>query len=327
MSYGKINVVSDLETSVLRSQECSSPIRFEYSTEPAEADYHVIMGITRELRIPNIPARTIFIVQEPPEVQRFDAVALSHYGRVLAPRFRYLRSLMNRVDEVGLLPWRVGIRIEQGPPKVVRTADDLRQSPSPTNQQISVVTSGKSRTPDQVKRLRLIDFLSKRLPELEIYGRDSRVIDDKADALESSRFHLALENAKHPNYWSEKLADPILMKNITFYSGGNGWQRFFRSETALVEIDVASPKNSYEIIRRSLDTISYDEAEPALVENQSRIFEKYTLHHAILRTIAKTPSGVTSLRKSDFHIPAHKARRQHLSDQFHRTLHRHRARN
>ena len=305
-----INFVSDEDASFLAREEPDSSDRFIYTRDPQEADWHVVLGSTRELRIPNSAERTFFVVQEPPEIRKFDHAALALYGAVLSPPFRYLRRLDNLVQEVGLLPWRVGISIENPEPTIRASRADLEVDFLPTENRVSVVTSGKSQTRQQIGRLRLIEYLMSRLPELEVYGRDSQLVQDKAEALKLNRFHIALENSSHLNYWTEKLTDPILMQTIVFYSGRNGWQHYFRGDGAILEIDVNRPKLTYELIRRTLDSCDYGAMYPTLRENKNRVLRQYNLHQAVLRTVRSTHlRGMGGSSSASFRVRKHRRKR------------------
>ncbi len=286
-----VNVVSDIDPELLRRQEPPSSLGFTYSPEPINADWSVVLGVTRSLALPNPRARCFFIATEPPDVMEYDLAALSHYGLVIAGQFRYLRSLSTLSVCTGLLPWRVGIAIEQHHPTVTMSRADFLELPLPTKPTISVVTSDKALTSTQVRRLRLIDFLAKHMPELQVFGRDVRLVNDKADALRMSQFHLALENCRQPRFWTEKLSDPILMGNVTFYSGGNDWRRDFPGESAIFEIDVDHPSRAYRQIRSTLDGFVHEDHFPEILANRTKVLDHANLHSAIERAIAGQSPG------------------------------------
>jgi hypothetical protein len=64
-------------------------------------------------------------------------------------------------------------------------------------------------------------------PELKIYGRGINPVPDKYEVLRKFRYHLALENCVQDDYWSEKLADPILALNKVFYYGASNVNKYF----------------------------------------------------------------------------------------------------
>lgn len=249
------------------------------------ADWTVVVGLTRALDLPNPHERCIFIATEPPEVMLYDRRCLSHYGTVVAGQFRYLRSLPVLRVHTGLLPWRVGVAIEQESPEITMTRNDFLALPPAADRSLSVVTSDKSFTSAQVKRLRLIEYLSKRIPEIKVYGRSFRLVSDKADPLRLSQFHLALENCRQSRFWTEKLSDPILMGAVTLYSGGNGWRVDFPTTRAIVEIDVDHPTRAYDQVRKILDTFSYDQHLEDLRANRREILERLNLHAVIDKVV------------------------------------------
>jgi len=300
-------VISDIQPELLRRQEPHSTLEFEYSPDPVPADWSIVLGVTRSLTLPNPRERCFFIATEPPDVMEYDLNILSQYGMVIAGRFRYLRALPTLSVHAGLLPWRVGIAIEQEQPMVTMSRGDFLKLQPPTKRVISVVTSDKALTSTQVRRLRLIDFLAKRLPELEVFGRDVRLVNDKADALRMNQFHLALENCRQPRFWTEKLSDPILMGNVTFYSGGNEWKRDFPGKSAIIEIDVDHPSRAYRQICSTLDDCSYDASYPEILANRAIVLNQANLHAAIERVVASQMSTVRPPGIS--YLSAHRHRR------------------
>lgn len=279
-----------MDETMLRRQEPKTQFEFVYSQEPVEADWHVIYDRVDEILVPNITSRCLFMVGEPPELRRYDTSVLSRYGSVISAPFGYMRRLKNLRAATGLLPWRVGIAIENQNPIVTMTRGDLMSIESPTSDTVSVVTSQKAMTKHQVRRLKLIDYLLARIPEMSVFGRDTNLIQDKADALRASKYHLALENCQQNGFWTEKLSDPILMEAVTFYSGHNGWENDFAKNGGILEINVGNPASVYELLRKSLDSDYYSQVRSSLVANKQKVMTSRNVHGAIVHALAGLPT-------------------------------------
>ena len=290
---------------VLRRQEPNSALEFVYSSEPVSADWHVVVDVCDAMFVPNSRERVVFVATEPPDVREYDPRVLKDYGGVLSAPFRYLRELPRLYPATGLLPWRVGIDLEFDGPIVNLDRSALVRVARPQEHTISVVTSEKAKTRTQVLRLKLLDYLTKKIPEMRVFGRDSITLNDKADVLLKSRFHLALENCMEEMFWTEKLSDPILMRNITFYSGQNSWQRDFIGGNAIIEIDLECHACAYRVIRQGLDQIDYGSVLHALDENKRRVMSQLNLHHVVERYIRRQFASYSRSARGPTTIPQH----------------------
>lgn len=279
-----VNIVSEVPGEVWRRElDPSLRVRFHYSSKPQPADWHVVYGLTTDLAIPNVRGRTIFVTPEPPAVVHYDRRVLRRYGLVVTGGFRYLARMPNTLVRTGLLPWRLGVAYEVGNVQPALSRADILEARLPTEDRVTVVTSLKSQTPHQRDRLRLLDFLARRIPELEVYGRDRAAIADKATALRKGRYHLALENCAERFFWTEKLADPLLLRNFTFYSGSPDIAADFNMRS-IRQIDVNDHEASYATIRRSLDNDDFSKSGDALSENRDSVLNRANLQ-AVLESI------------------------------------------
>lgn len=312
ISKPTINLISRMSPSILIRQEPVSSFTYIYSESPVEADWHVVIDITEEMFLPNVKNRCLFVVAEPPEIRQYDTYALAEYGLVLSAPFKYLKKMENLKVETGLLPWRIGIGIERESPSINLSCDEIARLNPAKIDSLTVVTSNKAYTKQQIHRLRLIDFLSSRIPEMQVFGRDTVPVDDKADALVTSRYHLALENCTQDKFWTEKLSDPILTENITFYSGHNLWRCDFPGWGAIHEVDVSKPRNAYAAIRRVLDSGQYERVIPILKKNKNRVLHDLNLHKAIERAIIAQSPRDTELEGRTTYVPTHRSRRDRL---------------
>jgi hypothetical protein len=276
-----VNVVSCMPEVVLKRQEPTSSFQFVYSSAPVPADWHVIVDFCEVMSVPNKPERTMFVATEPPDVREYDLRVLKGYGGVLSAPFGYLRGLPNLAPASGVLPWRVGIDLEFGKLRVNLDRDSILLTEAPQEDILSVVTSEKANTRIQIMRLKLLDYLMKKMPDMEVFGRNFITVNDKAEILRRSRFHLALENCMENMFWTEKLSDPILMQNVTFYSGRNNWQNDFLGGNAIIEISLRDFRDTYQVIRRGLDSIDYKGTRDALMENKARVMSKLNFHHVV----------------------------------------------
>lgn len=302
----RINVISQMPESYLKHQEPDTVYEYVYSQDPVPADWHVVVDSTERMSLPNSSAKCIFVATEPPEIREYSRGVLKEYGQVLSAPFSYLRKLRNIRRESGLLPWRVGFGLEGGDIRVNLDRSAIMRAPAPEKRRLSVITSQKAITPMQIQRMRLIEYLWKRIPEMDVFGRDNNSIDDKSEILLRNQFHLALENCRHPGFWTEKLSDPILMRNITFYSGYNQWQKSFGWSSAIIEIDIFSPRICYETIRRNLDSLDYESLRQPLASNKQEVLNVLNLHKAIERAAGAPVVGEFRPAREFFKVPRHR---------------------
>ena len=158
-------------------------------------------------------------ITEPPEIKVAKLSSINKFDLVISPSF-YKKQIY--FEDHPSLPWHLGIDFSTRIGKINLGAYELNKIPVPKNEKISIIVSDKSITKDQVQRKKVAFSLKEILGDrVDVYGRNIQSISDKWEVLQKSSIHVAMENSSYPNYWSEKLSDPILANNYVFYYGSN----------------------------------------------------------------------------------------------------------
>jgi len=282
-----VNIVSRVPSQLWEREVPEfSPLEFVHTSEPVRADIHVIYGMRGRLVVPNTQKNTMFVASEPPEIREYNLATLREYGAVLAPGFEYLRPLPNLSEISSVAPWWVGasaggrVHYQEIGEAISLQRSTLESGFSPTEDTVSVIISSKSKTELQQQRLRLVDFLERKLPGLRVFGEGRTPIRDKAEVLLKSRYHLAVENSMHKNYWTEKLADPVLMGNVVFYGGHPSYRKNF-NPSSVIAIDPNDLDGTYRIIQDSVDRGIWKKTEKARSHNRGRILNSLSFHREL----------------------------------------------
>jgi hypothetical protein len=309
-----VNVVSQIPEAIwLRELPPGLVHQYVHSPSPTDADYHLVYGIRSRLTIPNSPNRMGFVASEPPEIRQYNRSVLQKYGAVFAPSFPYLLSVQNFEYLSPVAPWWAGSNAggehhySDRDVTVTLGRHDFQNLEEPHRNVLSVIVSSKSRTPLQVQRLRLVDYLVARMPEIEVWGEGTRYAHDKADVLKGSRYHLAIENSVHAGYWTEKLADPILMSNFVFYHGAPDYRSIF-SPGAICSINPFDLDITYRAISDAISQGKWEASSNDRHENRRILIDEQSFHRAIDRLLPDWGHDPT-VRDSTT-IPAHHPRRR-----------------
>ncbi len=154
--------------------------------------------------------------------------------------------------------------------------DTIRNQPIPVKTgEISAVCSTKQqRHTLHRKRYDFVMALKSRIPEIELFGRGIRFIEDKADALDPYKYHIAIENFYGPHHWTEKLADPFLGACMPIYYGCPNAEDYFPEES-FIRIDLEDVDHSFEIIKKAITDGLYEKNLSAILESRRRVIEEY----------------------------------------------------
>lgn len=304
-----VNIVSQIPAAIWE-RELPDGLSNDYvhTAEPVPADLHVIYGLRSKLEIPNSLSRIIFVASEPPEIREYNLKVLRRYRRVLAPAFPYLVELPNYSSISAVAPWWVGTHAGgkehymDSAVRITLSRENLVRQDPPSRDVLSVVVSAKARTPLQQQRIRFVDYLAKKMGNVEVWGENRRFAPDKADVLASSRYHLAIENSQHPGYWTEKLSDPILMSNFVFYQGDPVINKSFDVD-AITEINCFDMEGSYRSISETIGSESWAFSAEAREKNRRVLLEDMSFHRVIDRVICEDSFRGVRAQKSS--LPPH----------------------
>ena len=301
---------------------------FLHTREPVSADYHVVYGIRDSLKIPNPPERLIFVVSEPPEIREYNLDILRNYGLIVGASFPRVSALPHFRHVTGIAPWWLGVssstenHYETHEGETALTRERLAALRQPAEDKLSVIMSTKARTPDQVQRIRLVEYLASKFSDLAIFGVGHNSVDDKADVLTRFRYHLAVENSSHAGYWTEKLADPILTQCFTFYGGHRSYAKDFPGN-GIKLIDPYQPEKVYRLISQAMESGTWEKAAEDRNRHKESILSEHSFHRKISAIITSLPP--THSRQSTSHIKAHhpESRWKKLVDPLYRRIARH----
>ena len=260
-------------------------IKFEINQPIDKCDWWVVChssGLPVQEEVICDPDHLVFISMEPPAwgcpCDFFDQ--FSH----LISCDRSTRH-RNQTYKNGLT-WWVGLKVKfENGHKISSTYsfdyDSLMALELPKKEnKISVITSVGKNFPGHKKRLKFLDKLSSNAisKHIDFFGGHRNPVEDKMDALAGYQYHLALENSVVPDYWTEKLADPLLAWCLPIYYGCPNVDDYF-PRGSLIPIDInnfdSTVRALWELLESDLYSRSIDKIDVArnLVLNDFNIFQ------------------------------------------------------
>ena len=151
--------------------------------------------------------------------------------------------------------------------------------------------------------------LKEAIPELAVYGRGVRPINDKAEALVTYKYHLVIENHICEHHWTEKLSDAFLGHTLPFYAGCPNATEYFPQES-FIPIDIREPGQVVETIRAAIDNHEYETRLPAILEARELVLEKYNIFAVLSGHIERLDTGIRG-PQGDTIIGRHGFRNRH----------------
>ena len=148
---------------------------------------------------------------------------------------------------------------------------------------LSAVTSELCWLEGHQKRLNFLFHFDAIVAEgLDIFGRKQTgeifsqfnnyrsELADKYDGLVPYQYHIACENSFIPNYFTEKILDPIVAECLCFYDGCSNISEYI-DERAFIKIDVTNIQDSIDTIIRSIEDDEFSKRRKFITKEKQRI--------------------------------------------------------
>lgn len=236
------------------------------------------------------PRHTLLVTTEPASIKAYGSAFVAQFACVLTSQEEWALPHPDRIYSQPALHWFYGVGRDHALGYEVLAA----MPPPEKTADISMVWSGKKGYfTEHSKRHAFMQRARAELAGLEVYGRGVRELDDKAEALDPYRYHIAIENHIGPHHWTEKLADPFLACTLPFYSGCPNVGEYFPPES-LIPIDIGDVRGSLAVIRRAIENREYEKRLPHVLEARRRVLEEYNLFAVLAREIGKRHTKETT---------------------------------
>ncbi|WP_371395398.1 glycosyltransferase family 10 domain-containing protein [Fretibacter rubidus] len=221
---------------------------------------------------------TLLVTQEPSSIKIYGPQFLAQYGHVLSRQPRDIVGHPNQIFEAPPLRWFYGRPLSKDDTNYIDFDSFLATPPIPKTADLSTVCSAKQMAATLHKQR--YDFtmaLKDRLGDaFDVFGRGIRPINDKSEAMDDFRYHIAIENHIEPGYWTEKIADCFLAYCVPLYYGPQDVGTLF-PEGSYIPIDIFDIDRAEAIIRDEIKPGSYEARLPAVIEARRRILHDHNL--------------------------------------------------
>jgi hypothetical protein len=230
---------------------------------------------------------TILITTEPPTITNYGKAFAAQFQHVLTSQDEAALPHLRRIHSTTGNLWFHG-----------KSYDELTNDEPPhKDSEISTVCSSKQQGHTLHRaRYAFTHWLKTAYPSLQIYGHGVRHIENKHDALDPYRYHLAIENHVAIHHWTEKFSDPVLSYCVPIYYGCPNLSDYFPEDSYLV-IDINEPAKTLEaIVAEVSDPTHYAKRYDSLVEARRLVLERHNMlailsdHISAHHTSGLTPS-------------------------------------
>jgi hypothetical protein len=251
---------------------------------------------------------TLLVTTEPSSIKAYGRAFAAQFGHVLTSQPVWALPHPRRHYQQAANHWFFG----SGSGRCISRAE-LLKGPQPEDKMhaISVVYSSKRQWHTlHAQRFKFIEAMRQQLPEMAVFGRGAKPMDDKAEALAPYRYHLAVENHMAPHHITEKLTDAFLGRCLAFYAGAPNATDYFPPES-FIPIDIDDPERVAEIIRKAIRDDEWAKRLPAIEEARHRILEEQHIFAVTCRIISDNVSQADDRPANGRIYGRHAWRKQH----------------
>lgn len=253
------------------------------------------------------PRNTLLVTTEPSSIKTYGDAFTGQFGTVLTSQEPWALPHPDRLYSQPALHWFYGVGSQ-----AMRPFDRIAEGPAGDKQHdLSMVFSPKRmRHTLHHRRNRFMQALMQELPDMAVFGRGALALDDKAEALDAYRYHVAVENHIGLHHWTEKLADSYLGVALPFYCGCPNLEDYFPADS-FVRIDMRDPRGAADTIRRAIAEDAYRHRLPAILEARRRVLYEYNLFAVLAREIERRHEAGAPAARDTVVYSRHALRQQH----------------
>jgi hypothetical protein len=236
---------------------------------------------------------TMYLTMEPSTIKTYGHHYTSQFEYVVTSQEEWALPHPNRIQLPPNLPWFYGLSH-----KKMITYDMMKAAETPNKTKLlsTVCSVKKQKNTVHYKRYQFTHDLKRLIPELEIFGRGIREINDKAESLDEYKYHIVIENYIGMNHCSEKLSDAFLGHTLPFYYGCPNAAEYFPPES-FIEIDINDLEGSRKIILDAIKNDEFTKRLPFIKEARRRVLDEYNIFSVISREINKRHKSVIKTGK------------------------------
>jgi len=231
---------------------------------------------------------TLLVTSEPANIKSYGRAFTRQFGWVLTSQPEWALPHPGRIFSQPALYWFYGSNHK------IPYNQMVENPPLDKTGIISTVCSNKQQKHTvHNRRYTFTHALKKQLPELEIFGRGIRPVEDKSEALDAYKYHIAIENFIGKHHWTEKLADAFLGCTLPFYYGCPNATDYFPPES-FIPIDIDRVDEAAKTIQAAIANNEYEKRLPHILEARRRVMEEYNLFSVLANIVADKqtiPSG------------------------------------
>jgi len=269
--------------------------KFVFGGDLDECDYWVVEEMLPRVTTCSCPPEyTLFLTGEPPSVRTYNPFFLHQFHTVVSCH----RNLIHRrvIHTQPGLPWLIGMRWDgqnrRWKEQHTKDYDELSEMPEPKKDRlVSVITSDKTMTKGHRVRLNFVRRLEKELGgDLDVFITSNMGLEDKWDAIGRYRYHIALENSVCPDYWSEKLADPLLGLCYPIYYGCPNLHDYF-SRDVYQAIDINDLEGSVRTIQSVIYSDRREDNLEKLRQAKRQVLDQYNIFPMLADHLKTMPPG------------------------------------
>lgn len=233
---------------------------------------------------------TLLVTVEPASIKVYGSAYLRQFGAVLTSQEPWALDHPGVIRSMPSLQWFYGWPMgEREMP--YRTYDQIKAAEPDKTGDVSAVSSSKAMGHTlHALRYAFVQRLAEAMPEVDLFGRGVRPVDDKAEALDGYRYHVAIENHLAPHHITEKLTDPLLAGCLPFYFGAPNAADYFPKDS-FIPIDIRKPDQAIRTIRDAVAGDVYGRRVGAVAEAKRRVLDEYNLFAVLARHIERLDTG------------------------------------
>lgn len=273
--------------------------RFEFDPDCQEYDWLVVYHdlpksehffTVEHLRCPK--EKTLLITGEPSSITVYGTDYLSQFGYILTFQEPWAMKHPHCIFHHPGLYWHYGHPFDG---KNYLNYNQIKTTPPPVKTKtISTVCS--QRTGRVTLHSTRVDFtwkLKAELEELDIFGHGVNPMNDKAEALDSYKYHIAVENHVCPHHLTEKLPDAFLGYTLPFYHGAPNASDYFPKDS-FIPININDYERSREIILSHIANNEYEDRLPYIREARRIVLEEQNLFAILNSQIVKKEKEIST---------------------------------